>query len=55
MLYDADQAERMRTSCRMLQVECHFRESDLKGEHGAQSHIACRLTNTRLKCQECLA
>ena len=49
MLYDADQAERMRTSCRMLQVECHFRESDLKGEHVAYYQISCRWTD---KCQE---
>ena len=46
MLYDADQAERMRMSCRMLQVECHFRESDLKGEHVTKSQPACRLTDT---------
>ncbi len=46
MLYDADQAEHMRTSCRMLQVECHFRESDLKGKHVAESQTACRLTDT---------
>ena len=47
MLYDTDQAERMRTSCRMLQVECHFRESDLKGKHVVKSQDACRLTDAR--------
>ena len=49
MLYDADQAERMRTSCRMLQVECHFRASDLKGENVDLYHFSCQWT---VKCQE---